>query len=129
MHYLTTGESVGTGGRADQCAANSADCTVRLPESSLDGNNSATQEPAPRSMLPESADHGGASREGGGHAGRIASVNQVLHSTVAHIRRSALAIADLQESISRTSQKIRTSQMLIWASDLAIARAKSLDCK
>jgi hypothetical protein len=125
MDYPTNGKRVRASGCVDECVVISA--TALVAEMPLDLDGSAVRASMACDMQIESTGYDGAHSEASAHASRVATVKELLHSTALHIHRSSVLIADFQDCISMTMEVIRTSQQLIVTSDLAIARARSLD--
>lgn len=123
MGCLTHNRVVRVFGRTDDHANVSAHYTPSATDPRLQFDALSAKTNMPSSPLLE--DHDGVNCNASVHARRLATVRQTINSTVAHITRSAVLIADLHTSISKTKQIIRTSQQLIRTSDLAIARARS----
>ncbi len=126
MNYPTSGERVRVSGRVQDHSVFSADYVARVAAISSDGNGSSVHETVRFDNFFESTDGGILRTDTHVHARRLASVEQVLHSSEAHIHRGTVMIADIADTISTTMQAIRSSQKCIYESDLVIARSKTL---
>lgn len=115
MDYFAKSDPAGVSGRVYEHARSSAGCTTSVPESCSAFDVSAMQHDEQSNI--------------DSHAGRLDCVKEVLRRTAEHVTRSNLLIADMQNSISSTLRILRTSQQLLSASDLAIARSTTLDSR
>ena len=116
-------------GRVYEYTVTSAPCTALIAARFPVFDGSAAHDCRPSGTPHRSFECDRAQSEACDHANRLEIGEQVVLSTIGNIRRSSVLLADLRESIALTLQIIRASQQLIRASDLTIARARTLNAK
>ncbi len=128
MFYPTKGQRVRVSGHSQEHVIVSADDTASVAEISLRADGKTINERVPFNLLLATSELDSAQRAADALASRIAANHRALQDSWEHIHQGSLLLAESQNSLSRTWAIIRSSQQLIYQSDLVIARARTLDC-
>ncbi len=122
-------QRVRVGGRRREHAIPSADSFASDAEPSPQGDGAAGEQNLPLRRQFGDSRVVEARNERCAHADRLATIKQVLSSSVERLNLACTQIADFQDSILKTLEVIRASRQLIGKSDLMIERARTLGCK
>jgi hypothetical protein len=126
MYHPLVAEQVRVSNRTGEFVVCVVDLAARAADIHLVDNPAAIERVPFQLLFPAGQyDRAGADRYFG--QDRLEANRNVLRSTQAHLARTYIVLADLQDILNRTMDIIHASRQLIQASDQLIARTRTLD--